>query len=575
MKKKIDKSVVKKSQPPVKLDKKWKIKADYSEMQLKTHEEIIKLLLRNRGCKTDKDINNFLNPTDPFKIKAEEFGIDANRMKEALRRIKKAQLNKERIIVFGDYDADGICSTAIIWEYLYKKNKKVMPYLPDRFNEGYGINEESIISLQNIYPDLSLIICVDNGISSEKAVKKAKKMGIDCVILDHHQKPKKVPDAFIIHTDKTCAGVISWITVRELSEKSEKPYVSKLLELSAIAAVADQVPIVGNNRSIVKHGLGKLNNTSRFGLKALYDISGIGQRTIGTYEVGFIIAPRLNAMGRMENAIDSLRLLCTKDYTAAASYAKKLNDVNSQRQSQVETMTAHAIVRAQKEKQEKIIIIDDNSYHEGVIGLVASKLVERNYRPSIVISKKEVLSKGSARSVSGFNIYKAIKTHKHLLVSCGGHPMAAGFTIESGKINEFKICMIKYCRKIKKGILEKEIVIDLAIDFNDVDRQLADSIYQLEPFGIGNYQPLFCTSQVTVSSKKYVGAGDKHLKIVFNKGVSNLNCIAFNAPDNFVKIEEGSNVDIVYYIERDNWNGSEGVQLRLKDIKTNSNYDKQ
>lgn len=552
----------------------WKILFENKNSDNNSEEKIIKNLLFNRGLNSKKDRDIFLNPENPLDINATEFGIDRKKMHKVINRIKNAQKHKERIVIFGDYDADGICSTAILWEYLYKENKKVMPYLPDRFNEGYGINEDSIDTLKDKYPDLSLIISVDNGISAFRAIEKAKKMSIDFIVLDHHQKQKKLPKALIVHTTKTCAGVISWLLVRELIDSKEKTYIKNLLELSAISAIADQISLIGVNRSIVKWGLEELNKTKRLGLKALFESSGIDLKRKGTYEIGYIVAPRLNAMGRMESALESLRLLCTNNPIVADTLSKRLSQVNMQRQNEVERMTIDAMSRINKENVSNILILEDKNYHEGVIGLVASKLVEKHYRPSIVIAKGEKVSKGSARSINGFNIYEAISSHKHLLISCGGHPMAAGFSIENDKISDFKKALDMFSKDLDKELFNKQIIIDMPINFSDINYKLAEKLDEFEPFGIGNRQPLFLALKVRVVKVKPVGNDGKHLKIVFSKNNIEFNSIVFNAIELFPKIEADLYADIVFYIEKDNWSGFERVQLRIKDIQIIDNYAK-
>jgi single-stranded-DNA-specific exonuclease len=313
-----------------------------------TKEDIIRILLENRGLKSNKEIEEFFNPTSPNEITLKELGINEKEVSKTLSRIGKAIGNNEKIIIYGDYDADGICATAILWETLYELTKNVTPYLPDRFSEGYGINAESIQKIKNDNPDLGLIITVDNGIVASNAIKIANELGIDVIVTDHHQTGKILPEAYsIIHTDKISGAGISWFLAREIGKNKQisKAWPTSLvnkysnkqiknnspstvhrslftaLELAAIGTIADQLPLIGINRSIAKYGLKNLKKTERPGLLALFKEAAIEAADLGTYHVNYLIAPRLNAMGRMEHAIDSLRLLCTKSSSKASELA--------------------------------------------------------------------------------------------------------------------------------------------------------------------------------------------------------------------------------------------------------------
>lgn len=503
-------------------------------------DDIIETLLANRGLKTKTQIEEFLNPLNPkFKLNSQK----------TITRIKKAIKNEEKIVVYGDYDADGICATAIMWETLNSLSAKVLPFIPQREDEGYGLSVEGIKKI-----DASLIIVVDSGIVAHEAVNFANKKGIDVIILDHHEKPKKLPKAYsIIHTTDLCASGIAYFFTKELIENPP-------LELAAIATVTDLMPLIGINRSIVKFGLEALNKTTRPGLKALYEVAGI--TTVGTYEIGYMIGPRLNASGRIENALTALRLLCTHNKEKAQELAELLNKTNKDRQDLLGEQTIHALQKSLS--SEKIIVIEDEIYHQGIIGLIAGKLVEKYYLPAIVISRGETVSKASARSISGFNIIEAIRTHEHLLINAGGHPMAAGFTIETTKIAEFKKLITVFASKnISPEIQEKKLRVDTEIPIDFMNFELYKLLTQFAPFGIGNPEPVFA-SDVILNSFRTVGAEGKHLKLVVN----GLDAIAFNKGELAPQLKVGQQLSLAYSLDLNTFNGKASLQLKVKDINT-------
>lgn len=521
--------------------------------------DIVDILLKNRGIKNGKE---FFNPRDPNKIKIEETGIKKIELKKAIKRIREAIKRKEKIIVYGDYDADGVCATAILWEALYSFYKNVLPYVPERFSEGYGLNIESIKKLKKEDDNLKLIITVDNGIVANKAVEEASKLGIDVIITDHHEpEKKKLKAVAIIHSKNIGGAAVAWFFASQITEVNS-------LELAAIGTLADQIPLTEINRSIVKYGLEVLNKTKRPGLKSMIQDSAMKPGEIGTYEVGFILAPRINAMGRLEHAIESLRLLCTKDPLKASELSKKLSRVNVERQKIVEEVVAHTRKDYDKLTKNKIIVISDENYHEGVIGLAAGKLVEEFYRPAIVISRGESVAKASARSISGFNIIEAIRSVEHLIVQGGGHPMAAGFTIESDKIEKFEKEINKASDKLLTDeVLQRKLKIDLEISFDQINWSLVEKLVEFEPSGLGNPSPSFCSREVEVIDARTVGSDGKHLKLKLKQGNSFFNAIAFGFGELFTKITPDTKIDIAYAVEIHTWNGSREIQLKIKDIR--------
>ncbi len=563
-------------------DLKWEILgrvANRGSKKIKT-SDIVNILLKNRGLKTEKQKAEFFNPTSPYQLKLADLNIEVNQVKKALKVIKKAIRENQQIVIFGDYDADGICATAILWETLYSLSKNVYPYLPDRFEEGYGINLSSIENLKSRYPQVKLIITVDNGIVAYEAVDKALSLGLKVIITDHHQKQERIPKAdSIIHTNKISGSAIAWILSREIKKEfgiSDSKFMSDGLDLVAIGTVADQMSLIQTNRSFAKHGLFSLNNTKRIGLLALLDEAGLVKGgfsdrnlvKIGTYEVGFIIAPRINAMGRVKNAIDSLRLLCTRDERKAYELASLLGRVNQERQRIVDEVLFHVRGQVLKEKLKKAIIVAHERYHEGVIGLAASKLVEEFWRPTIVFSKGEKISKASARSISGFNIIESIRKFENLILGGGGHPMAAGFSIETSKLEVFKKRFEKYASELlDEDLLRKKLYADLELDFDNLSLELCNKIDEFEPTGLGNPAPLFVTRNVRLVDAKIVGSDSTHLRLFLENNGVRFEGIAFGMAHYLQKLEPDIYIDVAYNLSKDIWNGNQKLQLKVKDLR--------
>lgn len=541
-------------------ERRWEVLGKTAKKSLDV-KEIEKILLKNRGLTGNKARKEFLSPTAPEALSLKSLGISMSQVGKAVERIKKAGKKGEMIIVYGDYDADGISATALLWERLYSLSLNVLPYIPERFSEGYGLNSESIKKLKEENPSLGLIITVDHGIVAVAQVEVAKKLGIDVVITDHHQPGKKKPKPYaLIHTTQIGGAALAWILAREIKDSKEG------LELVAIGTIADQLLLVGANRSFAKYGLEALNTTERVGLEALFSESGIVKGGIGPYEVGFIIAPRINAMGRLVHAIDSLRLLCTKNSQRAGELARLLNKTNLERQRIVEEVVLHA--RSSVKDTKEIIVLAHESYHEGVIGLAAARLVEEFYRPAIVISKKGKIAKASARSISGFNIIEAIRKLEDYLIEGGGHPMAAGFSIESSKIEDFtqKINKIS-ASALTEDILTKKLKIDLEIGFRNLGQELLALVKSFEPTGLGNPAPLFATRGVSVADARLVGRESTHLKLVLEESGTKLEAIAFGLGGIYQSLSSATKIDIAYALEENTWNGNTILQLKIKALK--------
>lgn len=523
-------------------------------------EEIVRSILGDRGIVSPKDHREFIDPADPITCTAKNVGIEEKNLTHAIKRIEKAIAGKESIVVYADYDADGITAGAIMWETLWKLGARVMPYIPHRVEEGYGLSKKGIDAVRAQF-DPSVIITVDHGITAKEEISYAEKFGIDVIVTDHHVKPPTLPRCTIVHTTQLSGAGVSWFVAKELSKAAP-------VELAAVGTIADLLPLIGINRSIVKFGLEALRKTKRVGLNALILEAGIKKDTIDSYSVSHMLAPRLNAMGRLEHALDALRLLCTSDDMKAKLLAQKLGITNKERQQLTVDTVIHAKDLVPKQLK-KLIFIAHESYNPGVIGLVAGRLVEEYYRPAIVLAIGDGYAKASARSIPGFNIVEAIRSCSDLLVDVGGHPMAAGFTVETKHISKLQ----KKLEALAEKVLDEEkltrvLRIDAEMPLTMVTQNLWRELESLQPFGFGNYEPVFATRGVQVTDARLIGATRKHLKFkVTSKGSRGaLDAIGFNMSGLYGKLESGTPIDLAYTIDMNEWNGSRNLQLKVKDI---------
>src|SRR3990170_6263830 len=424
-----------------KMKKRWEF---LNKSEVRSQESLVETLLKNRNI-TDRE--SFFNPPNPSDLVTQLPSylpdLDQEQLQKATERIKIAIEKREKIIVWGDYDVDGICATAVLWQTLYGLGAKVLPHIPDRFEEGYGLGSEKIKKLAE--EGCRLIITVDSGITAVAEANLIKELGADLIITDHHLKPRKLPKAHaIVHTTALCGTGIAWLLASQLStsevarsgDSRAVQLLTNSLDLVAIATVADLQPLLGANRSLVKTAFEVLNKLERPGLLALAEIAGLKPGTLGSYAAGWVFGPRINAVGRLKHGIEALRLLCTTDPTRAHQLAQVLNRVNTERQE----LTVHTFDHAKGlvEGEEGLIVIHHDSWHEGIIGLVAGKIVEEYGRPAIVISQGKDFSKGSARSVNGLNIMDVLRGAGKLLEDVGGPPAAAGFTKKTKKLEDFK-----------------------------------------------------------------------------------------------------------------------------------------
>lgn len=531
----------------------------------KKTEDLREQLLINRNLLAKGEVTKFLHPHFNQFIASEELFPE---LKKVLTRITKAIREKELIYIYGDYDVDGLTASAILWETIDHLGGKVLPYIPSRHSEGYGLHKDALRALAK--EGAKVVISVDCGITAVEPAKESKKLKLDLIITDHHQPGVLLPDAFaILHTTSLAgSGVAFKLATSLLAEfgKEVEGQFAKNLELATLGTIADMVPLTGENRIIVKNGLLKLGESERVGLMAIYNEAQVGKR-IGTYEVGHVISPRLNAMGRMESALDSLRLLLTRKKDRAEVLAKKLSVTNKLRQEATQTALEHAKNEVEKNYLGgKLFVISSPTYQEGVVGLVAGRITESYHRPTAVISEMRTISKGSARSISGFNITEAIRENSTLLLAHGGHPMAAGFSIDQKFIPDFRDGMVKIAENL---ITEEQLTpvqkIDAEIKVEELNQELMDVIIEFEPFGIGNSEPVFLTKNLEVVEVKPVGKDNKHIRLVFRDGDNIREAIAFGLAER--KPRTADKVDVVYNLRENTWNSRKRLELRVIDFK--------
>ncbi len=506
-------------------------------------------LLINRSIKTTTEKEQFFHP----KLISFEKDLDISGIARVNNRIKEAIDKQELMVVFGDYDVDGICASAILYKALTSIGAKVLPYIPHREKEGYGLSKLGLEFARD--SGASVVITVDNGITALEQAKFAKELDLDLIITDHHLPPAVKPDAYeIVHSTKMCGAAVAWCLIRNSITKT---LAAELLQFVSLATVCDLLPLIGLGRAFLIEGLTQLRITTNLGLLSLIDDCNLNVREIGSYEIGHIIGPRLNAMGRLEHAIDSLRLLCTKDSVKAKKLAKLLSETNIARQQ----MTIEAVKEAKilVDKNKKIHVLYSQSWSSGIIGLIAGKVTEEFNSPAIAISQGETISKGSARSIDGINIVEVIRAHADILIDVGGHPGAAGFSLFTKNLEIFK-------KRLEKQALdwqeqERVLEIDAKVDSKNLTRKLVETLEKFKPFGFGNCSPLFATAKMQLSDIRTVGEG-KHLK----GKADGIDFIAFGMGELKNILQNGQQVDIAYNLELDTYNGFEKLQLKIKDL---------
>ncbi|OGK19825.1 single-stranded-DNA-specific exonuclease RecJ [Candidatus Roizmanbacteria bacterium RIFCSPHIGHO2_02_FULL_40_13b] len=535
-----------------------------------TPKEIISYILADRGLDTDVD---FFSPPHPKTIefasffKRREFKKNLATSLKILEEVKK---QNKKIVVYCDYDADGITGGAILWETLHLLGFDATAHVPDRRTEGYGFSKVGLDLVREKY-DPGLIISVDHGIMGHTQIDYAKSLGIPVIITDHHSKADEDPKSAlaIFHTDKLSGSGVAYFFARELFENL-KPLTTNYqllstnfdgdyLAFATIGIIADLVPLMGPARAVVFHGLKALSKTKRIGLTHLLLDAGIAGQEISPYEVGFVIAPRINAFGRLEQAVDALRLLCTSQELRAAALAKKSGEVNRTRQQMVEGAVEEAIELVNT--KQKIIVVTSHSWNEGIIGLIASKLVEKFARPAIVITISDGQSKASARSISGFNITTFLREFSDQLLSVGGHAAAAGFSMPSENVKTLQsLIEDRGAQLLTDEQLVKTTIVDLAIPFESNTLALAHEIEKCAPFGIGNPAPTFFT-QGQILDVQRIGKTKDHLKLYLTGEKSlPVEFVFFGEGAREENLKKGDMVEVVYKLEIDRWGGREKLK---------------
>ncbi|GMR19290.1 MAG: single-stranded-DNA-specific exonuclease RecJ [Patescibacteria group bacterium] len=523
-------------------------------------ESVVDLLLENRKV---QDREDFFNPPDPAHLVTQLASyfpdLNLNQLAKAVKRVKKAIKEREKITIWGDYDVDGISATALLWQALYGLGANVLPYIPDRFGEGYGLNVSAIKKLSE--EGTRLIITVDSGITAREAVHFANSVGVEVIITDHHVKPKVLPPALAtVHTTRLCGTGVAWLLASQLVRGSQRLMAG--LDLVAIATVADLQPLLGANRSLAAHGFRVLNQAKRPGLVALAEVSRLKFGSLGSYAAGWVLGPRINAVGRMKHGIEALRLLCTPNLTKARELAHLLDSANTERKALTLDMFDHA--KKLVGGKAGLIVVYHDSWHEGVIGLVAGKLVEEFGRPSVVIARGDGFSKGSARSINGLNIVEILRNYDGLLEDVGGHEAAAGFTIRNENLEQFVAKLREETEETVARLDPRPVLkIDAELPLEGLSYDLVYALESLQPYGIGNPEPLFVAKGVTVLSERTVGRSKQHLKLNLAPG---LEAIWFGGGDKG-GFGRSDTISIVYTPQIERWGGKERIVLRIRDLR--------
>lgn len=543
---------------------------------------ILTQLLVERGITTESAAKRFFRPQladliNPFLMKDMDIAVD---------RLNDAMGRKERILVYGDYDVDGCTAVALVYKFLQQFYSNIEYYIPDRYEEGYGVSRKGIDYAKQ--QGVKLIIILDCGIKAIKEIAYAKEQGIDFIICDHHVPDEVMPPAVAIlnpkRTDDSypfkhlCGCGVGFKFMQAFAKNNSIPFsrLIPLLDLCAVSIAADIVPVVDENRILAYHGLKQLNQNPSIGLKAIIDICGLNGRELSMSDIVFKIGPRINASGRMENGKESVDLLVEKDFSTALSQAKHINEYNEQRKDIDKQMTEEAniiVSKLENQRHQSSIVLYDENWKKGVIGIVASRLTEIYFRPTVVLTRDGEFATGSARSVMGFDVYAAIKSCRDLLVNFGGHTYAAGLTLRWDDIPEFRRRFQEFVDEhIMPEQQEANINVDAIIDFKDISKRLYNDLKRFSPFGPGNTKPLFCTKAVyDYGTSKVVGREQEHIKLelVDSKSSTVVNGIAFGQSAAARYIKSKRSFDIVYTIE-DNVFKRNQVQLQIEDIRPNS-----
>lgn len=567
----------------------WQVLPEVSQELIdknKDYDKVLVQLLKNRGFGEDDDFSEILDPNfddlvhDPFLF---------SQMEEIVEKIIENIKAKKKIIIYGDYDADGVTSSALLVEILGILKADVDVYIPDRVTEGYGLNIEALDILKE--QGASLVITVDTGIRSKGSVDHAKELGLEVIITDHHVPPESkddYPDCLILdpllegetYPFKKLAGVgvayklaSAIISKAKIDDEMKKLLSIRLLDFVAIGTIADCVVLLGENRVLAKKGLEVLSDTKRIGIKELFRIAQIKNKDkIAAWNVGFQIAPRINAAGRMNHANSAFELLITKKDDDAVTLAYELNENNINRQNR--TVQIVDEVEEQVKGDENIIIgvsKEGQNWNEGIVGLVAGRICERHYRPTLVITECEEGYKGSGRSIEGFDLIEAVEQCKEYLEKYGGHPMACGFSLQKENLDKFRSKLEELAaKKLKPENLVKKINVDAELELKQVDEELVTEIEKLEPYGEGNPQPKFLLRGLSVLDIVFMGVEGQHLKLKLKDNGKTINAVGFNQSELWQDLNVGDKIDLVAYLGINSFNGNTEVQLRIVDLRNSS-----
>lgn len=541
--------------------------------------QVLAQLLVKRGITEEKEAKAFFKPQlkdlyDPFLMRD---------MDVAVARLNEAMGKKERILIYGDYDVDGTTAVSLVYKFIRQYYSNVDYYIPDRYNEGYGVSKQGIDYAYDT--DVKLIIVLDCGIKAVEEITYAKEKGIDFIICDHHVPDDVLPPAVAIlnakqkdntypYTDLSGCGVgFKFMQAFAIDNNIEFSNLTSLLDLVAVSIAADIVPVMGENRILAYHGLRQLNSNPSVGLKAIIDVCGLTSKELNMGDIMFKIGPRINASGRIQNGKEAVDLLIEKDISVAVSKAEQINQYNETRKDLDKSMTEEAnniVERLEGLEQRRSIVLYNEEWHKGVIGIVASRLTEVYHRPAVVLTRTDDMATGSARSVSGFDVYKAVEHCKDLLENFGGHTYAAGLSMKAENVEEFSRRFEQY---VSENILPEQttaiINIDAEINFKEINHKFFSDLKKFSPFGPYNTKPVFCTHNVyDYGTSKVVGKGQEHIKmeLVDNKSNNIMNGIAFGLSEHVKYIKTKRSFDICYTIEENNYKKGE-TQLLISDIK--------
>lgn len=553
-----------------------------NDQSFSLHPQVLKLLFQ-RGVKNKEDIKKFIFPNydqdvkDPFLFKD---------MKKAMERLKLAKEKNEKILVFGDYDADGITSSLILKITLEAIGLDVSVYIPNK-EEGYGLNDEALKSFSQ--RGVTLVITTDCGISNKNEVAGARKIGMDIIITDHHHIPPEIPQAVAVinpkitdcgYPEKNLAGVgVAFKFVQAIYETflpNKKPDTKWMLDLVAIGTIADMVPLIGENRTMVKFGLLVLSKTRRVGLQEMFRVGRIlidENNFPDTRKISFQVAPRINAASRMTHAEKAFALLAESDRVLARDMALDIEAQNVRRQKETTQIVSQAEKFANSFfKNKNFILVANQNFPVGILGLVAGKMTDKFKRPVAILKKGETESKGSFRSIPKIDIIETIEACSELLIKYGGHSQAAGITIKNENLEKFYDKMAGIIdEKLKGEDLTPEIKFDLELKSEDIGVDLAEDLKKMEPFGQGNELPVFMMKELVIQDLKWLGNGEKHLKLFVRPKDGSpkiFEAIGFNMTDKFKDLKIGDEISLLFNLEEDEWNGNKKIQMKMIDIKT-------